>query len=133
MTIKTKNILIDPKNVKLVLTKGTINRGGGAGGESWKIEVNNKRVGVIFINLIDELPIGKHPSIQIFLNKTSQGKGIGRIAYKLACDKSKYDIIYAHMRKSNIASKKAAIAAGFKELKIPKYTQLIMIWKRKRK
>lgn len=133
MTIKTKNILIDPKNVKLVPTKGTINRGGGIGGESWKIEVNNKRVGVIFINLIDELPIGKHPSIQIFLNKTSQGKGIGRIAYKLACDKSKYDIIYAHMRKSNIASKKAAIAAGFKELKIPKYTQLIMIWKRKRK
>ena len=45
--------------------------------------------------------------------------------------KSKYDIIYAHMRKSNIASKKAAIAAGFRELKIPKYTQLIMIWKRK--
>ena len=126
-----KNELIKKKDVKLVETKGTKKRGGGLGGESWKIIVNKERVGIIFINLINEKPIGEHASIQIFLNKKNQGRKIGRFAYEIACEESEYDIIYAHIRKTNIASIKAAEYAGFEDVTPKKYRQIIMRWKRK--
>lgn len=116
---------ITPDKIKLIRVKGTRGRGGDKGGESWRIEVDGEKAGVVFINLIDELPIGEHASIQIFLNKKSQGKQIGRIAYRLAAEDSKYDTIYAHMRKSNIASQRAAEKAGF--TKIIFSPQLVMV------
>ncbi|WP_313281130.1 GNAT family N-acetyltransferase [Delftia tsuruhatensis] len=114
--------------VYLVRTRGTPTRGGGLGGESWRIEVGGKRVGTVFINLIDEKPLGRHASLQIYLNQKSQGFGIGRIAYRLACEASDYSTIYAHMRKSNIASRRAAEEAGFVEATPASYQQLIMVW-----
>ncbi len=120
--IKNKTM---PDMVKLIRVKGTSGRGGDKGGESWRIEANGERVGVVFINLINESPIGEHASIQIFLNKKSQGQQIGRVAYRLAAESSKYDTIYAHMRKSNIASQRAAEEAGF--TKIIFSPQLVMV------
>lgn len=117
---------VAPEHVQLVQIRGTPGRGGDVGGEAWKIMVSGKRTGVIFINHINELPIGIHASIQIFLNKPSQGRQIGRIAYRVACESSKYDIIYAYMRKSNIASRRAAEEAGFKDMTPIGYRQLIM-------
>lgn len=125
MGLKNNQEEITPNTIKLIRVKGTRERGGNKGGESWRIEANGERAGVVFINLINELPIGEHASIQIFLNKKSQGKQIGRIAYKLAAEASKYDIIYAHMRKSNIASQRAAEKAGF--TKIIFSPQLVMV------
>lgn len=119
-----------PDQVDLVSTKGTKNRGGGLNGHAWRIEVNGKRAGVVFINYIDESPVGEHASIQIYLNKSSQGRHIGRIAYYSACQASNYDVIYAHMSKSNIASKRAAEEAGFKEEKKFNYSQRLMVWHR---
>jgi RimJ/RimL family protein N-acetyltransferase len=122
---------VAPELVRIVSTKGTAGRGGDAGGESWRIEVDGKRAGVVFINLIDEPPIGRHASIQIFLNATSQGRRIGRVAYRLACEASgAYDTIYAHMRKSNIASRRAAEEAGFTKAALPDQPQLIMVRQR---
>ena len=125
MVLKSKQEEITPDAIKLIRVKGTRGRGGDKGGESWRIEANGERAGVVFINLINELPIGEHASIQIFLNKKSQGKQIGRIAYRLATEASKYDTIYAHMRKSNIASQRAAEKAGF--TKIIFSPQLVMV------
>jgi hypothetical protein len=116
--------------VELVPTKGTKGRGGGVDGEAWRIEVNGKRAGQVFINLIDQPPIGKHASIQIYLNLTSQGRGIGRICYRLACERSKYDAIYAHMQKSNIASARAAENAGFVDETSAQERQKLMVWRR---
>lgn len=116
--------------VSLVSTKGTRDRGGGPGGHAWRIEVDGKRAGVVFINWIDEAPVGEHASIQIYLNKASQGRQIGRIAYRQACEASTYDVIYAHMRKSNVASRRAAEEAGFKENSRPGHSQLLMVWRR---
>lgn len=65
-----------------------------------------------------------HP-FKFLLIKKSQGKQIGRIAYRLAAEASKYDTIYAHMRKSNIASQQAAEKAGF--TKIIFSPQLVMV------
>jgi hypothetical protein len=116
-----------PEHVKLVRTKGTPGRGGGSGGEAWRIEANGERAGVIFINVIDEPPFGKHASIQIYLNRPNQGRKIGRIAYRKACDASIHSIIYAHMRKSNIASRRAAEEAGFADVTPTQHPQLIMM------
>lgn len=97
----------------------------------WRIRVAGKSAGKVFINEINEPPFGLHASIQIFLNKAHQGKGIGPIAYRRACELSSYDVIYAHMRKSNSASRKAALAAGFVEDVTPGQRQLTMRWNRK--
>lgn len=121
---------VQPDQVVLIETKGTPNRGGGPGGEAWRIEVAGHRAGVVFINRIDEPPVGPHASIQIYLNKPSQGQRIGRVAYRKACETSRYDVIYAHMRKSNHASRRAAEEAGFIEDDRPGHSQLLMVWRR---
>lgn len=89
-----------------------------------------KRAGSIFINLIDDPHLGPHASIQIHLNRASQGKGVGRIAYKRACEESQYALIYAHMSKKNIASRRAAEAAGFLEISCEGESQLLMCWRK---
>ncbi len=84
----------------------------------------------MYINVIDELPIGPHASIQIQLNTTVHGRGIGRIAYQAAVNDSGFDEVYAHMRKSNLASRKAAEHAGFTEVTEVPTAQLLMRWQR---
>jgi RimJ/RimL family protein N-acetyltransferase len=118
------------EQIQLVRTKGTAERGGGPGGEAWRIDADGKRAGVIFINQIDEPPVGPHASIQIYLNVPHQGRMIGRVAYRKACEASAYDTIYAHMRKSNVASRRAAEEAGFKDVTSPAGSQLLMMRRR---
>lgn len=122
---------VSPTAVELVPTNGTPGKGGGPGGHSWVIMASGLRAGVIYINLIDEPPLGQHASIQIFLNKQSQGRGIGRTSYRMASEASRYDVIYAHMRKANVASRRAAEQAGYVDASPPGYAQLIMRWDRK--
>ena len=122
---------VSPADVELVPTKGTPGKGGGPGGHSWVIKAAGERAGVIYINFIDEPPVGKHASIQIFLNQKSQGRGVGRVAYRLASEASQYDEVYAHMRKANVGSRRAAEEAGYVDVSPPGFTQLIMKWKRK--
>lgn len=52
------------------------------------------------------------------------------MAYQAACLASQYDEIYAHMRKSNTASKKAALYAGFEDATTSEDSQLVMRWSR---
>jgi len=118
---------VDPKEVQLAKGKGTAETGGGPGGHYWHIETGKKRAGNIFINIIECELYGEHPSVQIHLNKDQRGKQIGRVAYRLACEESGYEKVYAHMRKSNFASRRAAEEAGFKALD-DKRTQLTMVW-----
>lgn len=122
--------LVGSDSVTLVPTKGTMKRGGGPGGQAWRIEVGGKRAGIVFINFIDEPPLGPHASIQIFLNAASQGRQIGRAGYRKACEASQYDEIYAHMRKSNVASARAAAAAGFVDATPKGAIQKTMCWRR---
>ena len=123
---------VSHEEVELFETKGTPGKGGGEGGHSWVIRAGGDRAGVIYINMIDEPPVGRHASIQIFLNQKSQGRGIGRVAYRKASEASRYDMIYAHMRKANIASRRAAEEAGYADVSPPGYVQLIMKWERTR-
>lgn len=123
---------LDADSVRLQPGKGSKQRGGGPGGAYWHIYVGDKRVGNVYINVIHQPHLGEHASIQIQINKSEQGHGIGSIAYRLACDASQHDIVYAHMRKSNAPSRKAAKAAGFEVVKDERIMQLLMRWQRKR-
>ena len=122
--------LASEAELELVPTKGTKGRGGGPDSEAWRIEWNGRRAGQVFINLIEQPPIGKHASIQIHLNLASQGRGIGSICYRWACERSQYNVIYAHMQKSNIASARAAEKAGFVDETSAQERQKLMVWRR---
>lgn len=130
---RTDQPLVPAADVTLRRSKGTPNRGGGPGGEAWTIFAAGERAGVVFVNWIDEPPLGQHASIQIFLNQASQGRQIGRAAYQKAAEASAYDILYAHIRQSNIGSRKAAEAAGFVDVTKPSDSQVVMAWRRHRK
>lgn len=114
--------------IELTSVPGSRERGGGSGGEAWIILADAKRAGIAYINIVDDPLRGNHPSFHIFLNQPSQGRQIGRIAYQRCCELSRYDVIYAHMRKSNTASRKAAEYAGFVEATAPEDSQLVLVW-----
>jgi hypothetical protein len=118
---------VQSQDVLLIPVAGTPGKGKGPGGEKWRIDVAGVRAGVVYINVIDDTLIGQHASIQIHLNIESQGRGIGRLGYLKASQLSQHSTIYAHMRKSNIASRRAAEAAGFVDATPPGYAQLILV------
>lgn len=122
---------VDPTTIRLVSGKGGTGRGGGPGGHYWHIYASETRAGYVYINVIEEEPFGEHASIQIQVNKALHGRGIGKVAYRLACEQSGHDVIIAHMRKNNVPSQKAAAAAGFVVVDDPAITQLAMRWTRK--
>ena len=116
------------QRAQLKAGKGSPGRGGDKGGHYWHIYVGDTRAGYVFINLIDEPPIGQHASIQIYLNQQWRNQGIGREAYRLASHASDYNTIYAHMRKSNLGSWKAAQHAGYVNDDLHTSRQLVMVW-----
>lgn len=119
---------VDPAAVHLERGKGTKDRGAGPGGAYWHIYVDGTRAGHIYVNVIDEPPVGEHASIQIQVNAAQQGRGIGQVAYRVAAEDSGHQTVYAHMRKSNVASRKAAERAGFAVVDNPEVAQLLMKW-----
>jgi hypothetical protein len=121
---------VDPAIMRLEAGKGSADRGGGPGGHYWHIHLGETRVGHVYINMLDEAPFGEHASIQIHINQTHRGRGIGSVAYRLACEQSGNDEVIATMRKSNLASQRAAAQAGFKVIEDMKIPQLAMRWTR---
>lgn len=87
----------------------------------WKVYGDGKLAGKAYID-------AKNSSVSVFLNKPSQGKGIGRIAFRQACELSGLPVVYAYIAKKNIASIKATTAAGFKRI-TPEARQVVMVWR----
>ncbi len=121
---------VNPTNIRLQPGRGSKSSGGGVGGHYWHVYAGGVRAGRVFINIIDQPPLGRHPSLQIYLNRPYQGLGIGSTAYRLACEASGYQEVYAHMRKSNIASRRAAENAGFEAIDRAEIRQLSLVWRR---
>ncbi|MEZ8187125.1 hypothetical protein ACED29_15025 [Shewanella sp. 5S214] len=133
LAVKAKSKLgpVSAEDVEFLRTSGSRHKGGGPGCEAWLVMVNGKRAGTAYINLLDDPIRGRHPSFHVFLNRPSQGRQIGRVVYKSCCLLSQYDVIYAHMRKSNTASRKAAEHGGFIDVTDRGDAQLVMVWCRK--
>ena len=119
--------------MSIALKPGRGSRGRGGGqvdgkrGEYWHVLEDGVRAGAVFVNWVaDDRHLPPHASLQIFLNKNRQGRGIGRAAYRLAADASRYDTLYLHLRKSNEASRRAAEHAGFAVIDVPGDRQLTM-------
>ena len=110
--------------------KGSSGHGGGHGGKFWHIYDGDRRAGSVWINQTHDRYLGEHASLTIELNEVSRGKGIGRRAYHLAAEASEHDEIWLHMRRSNIASRKAAEHAGYTVVAVPDRRQLVMRWQR---
>jgi RimJ/RimL family protein N-acetyltransferase len=119
------------KDVKLIArTKPGKDRGGSAGGFAWEIKVEGENAGEVFINRVNEGPLKGQAFIEIYLNRENQGRKIGRVAYRLAAEKSGYDEVHAVMRKSNKASWRAAEEAGFVDATASGAKQKAMVWRR---
>jgi hypothetical protein len=119
-----------PIAVRLEPGKGSLGRGGGRNGKFWHVYNGDRRAGSVWINRVDDKELGEHASLAIELNESSRGRGIGRRAYCLAAEVSEHDEIWLHMRRSNIASRKAAEHAGFVVVDVPGSRQLVMRWRR---
>ncbi|WP_322923886.1 GNAT family protein [Paenibacillus campi] len=94
----------------------------------WHIFHQNFRAGYVSIK---KAKGKKSRFITVILNKKSQGKGIGAIAFQLACENSSYTTIYANISKKNIASLISAERAGFKIDRTESNGQLILKWRAK--
>ncbi|GIK65852.1 MAG: hypothetical protein BroJett018_36460 [Chloroflexota bacterium] len=119
------------KDIELIEGKGTKKSGGEEGGHYWHIFYNGKRAGRVFINLVHSHDSNSYPAITVEINANMRGIGIGTIAFRKACELSKYDEIFASIRKSNTASRIAAERAGFKEIE-ESGTGISMVWRRKK-
>jgi len=115
---------VSPIAVEMKRGSGSPKAGGMPGGFFWHIYHLGQHVGRVFVNY--HAATGR-ASIQIFLNRKSQSKGIGRIAYQRACEQCGYPRVYALMKRSNVASQKAANAAGFYEVPLST-SQVTMLW-----
>lgn len=130
--VKAKSKLgpVSWEQLGFVRKPGSRERGGGPGGEAWVIFAEGRRAGMAYINIVDDALRGRHASFHVFLNRPSQGRQIGRATYQYCCRNSQYDVIYAHMRKSNLASRRAAEYAGFAEATLAGDSQLVLVWHR---
>jgi len=98
--------------------------------EGWRIQVDGKACGFVkFHPKIDQV-FKSYVSVDFQVPKPQQGKHIGRIALQQAIESSAYSIFVAHLRKSNIGSKKALDAVGFQECENPDSKQLTMIFRK---
>lgn len=98
---------------------------------SWKITYDGKAAGHVHISKDNSYPELSKRNIDIHVNANMRRKGIGTEAYRLACSESGLSEVYAHMRKSNIASRRAAEKAGFVQIEDPSVTrQVVMVWKK---
>ncbi len=94
----------------------------------WHIYAGKIRAGHISIKESRSEDLGAHYSVDIHINQRHRGKGVGRVALAQASIKSGCPVIYAHMRKSNLASQKAAKAAGYTVFPLENDKQLTMKW-----
>jgi RimJ/RimL family protein N-acetyltransferase len=103
---------------------------GGPGSGCWHIHVGDTRVGTVRVSVVDSPPQGTHATIQIRVRQGWQGRGVGRVACRLASDASGHDTIYAHMHKNNVAARTAATYAGYTPIDDQQPRRLIMVWNR---
>jgi RimJ/RimL family protein N-acetyltransferase len=92
----------------------------------WHVHHGGKKAGKVYITRSKE----GSAFITVFLNKPMQGRGIGGVAFRLACELSDLPTIYAEVRRSNIPSQKALKKAGFSPFGRNASGEDILVWKK---
>ena len=110
--------------------KGSSKSGGGGGGFFWHVFSGGVRAGRAWINYYETVEGEPQPSVTVMLNKRSQGRGIGTIAFRRAAEMSPYNTVYATVAKKNIASCTALKRAGFVPVEEGQSTEFYMVWRR---
>jgi hypothetical protein len=118
------------EDVQLIEGAGAHKTSGGAGDRYWHIRHLGDRAGRAYINYNETEAGASRPSITVELNERSRNRGIGTIAFRRACELSQYNEVYASVRKSNAASRRALEKAGFKLVEGWTGTGLCLVWKR---
>lgn len=108
--IRKLNLQINPNDLKLV-ARTTKRIGKSAPAQYWNIFLNDKRVGKVYINFHTDKDCAAY--VTVMINKDMQGRGIGTQAFQTACLICEYDVVFAELRRSNKASKRALEKAGF--------------------
>lgn len=122
--------LATPADVRLEEGSGSSGHGGGRTGKFWHVFIEDGRAGRAWINE-RRFPDGaSYAALTIELNEAVRGRGIGRVTYALAAEASGHDVVWLHMRRSNVASRRAAEYAGFQVVDAPTDPQLVMRWNR---
>ena len=96
--------------------------------EGWKIKLDSLACGKVKFNPNVNEVFKDHVTVDISISKAMRGRHIARIALKIAIEASTAHFFVAHLRKSNIASKKMLTSVGFQEAAFGK--QLCMILKK---
>jgi RimJ/RimL family protein N-acetyltransferase len=117
-------------DIELIEGEVSKKHSGGKNLQYWHIYYKDKRAGRVYIKWVPSQTEEGYASITVELNKDKRGIGIGTICFQRACELSRYDIVFAEIRKGNIASKKAASRAGFQFLEGYQGSQIKMIWLR---
>lgn len=117
-------------DVELRPGKGSPRSGGGPGGFFWHVYSGDVKAGRAWINYYETEQGEPRPSVTVMLNKQSQGRGIGTIAFRRAAELSPYDEVYATVARKNVASRNALERAGFVTAEDQKGGELYMVWRR---
>jgi len=96
----------------------------------WHVYSGGYRAGRVVIKDANHPTLGVHRSIDVHINAAARGQGIGTIVFRFAAELSGADQVYAHARRSNIASRSAARRAGYRDIIRPKSAQSTMLWER---
>lgn len=97
---------------------------------AWRVMHAGQRAGTVAILCHEENGAVVKPSIDVQLNKRSQGRGIGTLAFQRAAELSGFKQVFASIAKKNIASRIAAKRAGFVELAPEASGELVLVWRR---
>lgn len=96
----------------------------------WHVLFQGKTAGHAFIDIVVHENGEMDPSITVELNRASRGRGIGTLAFRLACEASNLKRVYASIRKTNLASRIAVERAGFQFLSKDSSGSLTYEWVR---
>ena len=95
----------------------------------WHVFHEGKRAGRVAIVCHEKAGLPPGPTIDVQLNKNSQGRGLGTVVFRRAAELSKRPKILAVIARKNIASRLAAERAGYSQITDGANKDLVLVWR----
>jgi L-amino acid N-acyltransferase YncA len=127
--VRSSEPRVTPERVNFISMQPTRVRG--VRRVAWQVTYDGKRAGTVAILCHERDGRIFKASIDVQLNKSSRGRGIGTVAFRRASELSGFDQVFAIIAKKNLASRIAAARAGFVEMSGEPSGELVLVWRRK--